>query len=97
MLYDFSGKELLPGELLTLDMVQAYEREKGVQVGKGEIALINFGWMQRYWRTDSQSVWFVKNSPGIREDAIIYFKERGIRAIKPVRARRTDRTAGARS
>lgn len=81
VLYDFSDKELQPGELLTLDMVKAYEEEKGVQVGEGEIAIINFGWMQRFWRTDSKSTWFVKNSPGIREDAIIYFKERGIRAI----------------
>ena len=45
VLSDSSGKELQPGELVTLDMVQAYERETGVQVGKGEIALINFGWM----------------------------------------------------
>ena len=81
VLYDFSAKALRPGELITLEMVTAYERERSVQVGKGEIALVNFGWMQRYWRTDEQSPWFVKNAPGIREDAIIHFKERGIRAI----------------
>lgn len=81
VLYDFSDKQMQPGDLVTLDMVKAYEEEKGVQVGEGEIALINFGWMQRFWRTDSQSTWFVKNSPGIQEDAIVYFKERGIRAI----------------
>lgn len=81
VLYDFSDKQLQPGDLVTLDMVNAYEAENGVQVGAGEIALINFGWMQRYWRTDAQSIWFVKNAPGIREDAIVYFKERGIRAI----------------
>ncbi len=81
VLYDFAGKQLKPGDLVTLDMVRAREAETGVQVGPGEIALVNFGWMQRYWRTDVQSTWFVKNAPGIREDAIIYFKERGIRAI----------------
>ncbi|MHB1787146.1 MAG: cyclase family protein [Acidimicrobiales bacterium] len=81
VLYDFSDKELQPGELLTLDLVKAYEAEKGAQVGQGEIALVNFGWMQRFWRTDSQSTWFVKNSPGIEEAAIVHFKERGIRAI----------------
>ena len=81
VLYDFADKNLQPGELVTLDMVKAYESEKGVEVGRGEIALINFGWMQRFWRTDNQSTWFVKNAPGIREDAIIHFKERGIRAI----------------
>ncbi|MGR8927223.1 cyclase family protein (plasmid) [Rhizobium leguminosarum] len=81
VLYDFSDKNHQPGDLISLDMVKTYEAEKGVQVGEGEIPLINFGWMQRFWRTDDQSTWFVKNAPGIQEDAIIYFKERGIRAI----------------
>ncbi len=81
VLYDFADKNLQPGELLTLDMVKAYEAEKDVQVGEGEIALVNFGWMQRFWRLDSRSTWFVKNSPGIEEAAIVHFKERGIRAI----------------
>ena len=81
VLYDFADKELQPGELLTLDMVKAYEAEKGIRAGQDEIALVNFGWMQRFWRTDQQSTWFVKNSPGIAEDAIIHFKECGIRAI----------------
>ena len=81
VVYDFADRNLKPGELITLAMVEAYEQEHGIAVGRGEIALINFGWMQRYWRTDSQSTWFVKNSPGIAEDAIIFFKQRGIRAI----------------
>ncbi|HET8995206.1 MAG TPA: cyclase family protein [Acetobacteraceae bacterium] len=81
VVYDFADRNLKPGELITRDMVEAYERDHGVAVARGEIALINFGWMQRYWRTDSQSTWFVKNAPGIAEDAVIFFKERGIRAI----------------
>jgi len=81
VVYDFADRELKPGELITRAMVDAYEQAHGVAVGRGEIALINFGWMQRYWRTDSKSTWFVKNAPGIAEDAIILFKERGIRAI----------------
>lgn len=81
IVYDFADQQLRPGELVTRDMVEAYEARHGVAVGAGEIALVNFGWMQRYWRTDSQSTWFVKNSPGIQEDAIIHFRDRGIRAI----------------
>ena len=81
VVYDFADRNLKPGDLITRDLVEAYERDHGIAVGKGEIALINFGWMQRYWRTDSQSTWFVKNAPGIAEDAVIHFKERGIRAI----------------
>lgn len=81
VVYDFAGRNLEPGELITRAMVEAYEAERGVAVGEGEIALVNFGWMQRYWRTDSRSTWFVKNAPGIHEDAIVLFKDRGIRAI----------------
>ena len=81
VLYDFSDKDLQPAELITRDMVEAYEAAHGAQVGEGEIAIVNFGWMQQHWRTDAKSVWFVKNAPGIAEDAIVLFKERGIRAI----------------
>ena len=41
VLHDFADKNLNPGELITLDMVNAYEQEKGVNIGKGEIALKN--------------------------------------------------------
>lgn len=81
VLYDFSDLNMQPGEMIDRAMVLAYEAKHGVAVASGEIALINFGWMQRYWRTDAQSTWFVKNAPGIAEDAIILFKDRGIRAI----------------
>ena len=81
VVYDFADRDLRPGDLITRDMVVSYERDHGVAVGEGEIALVNFGWMQRHWRTDSKSTWFVKNAPGIAEDAVIHFKERGIRAI----------------
>lgn len=79
--YDFSHLNLAPGDLITGEMVRAQEERQGAAVGEGEIALINFGWMQRYWRTDAQSPWFVRNAPGIREDAIVHFRDRGIRAI----------------
>jgi kynurenine formamidase len=81
VLYDFAHRELGPGDLLTRSDFEAVERRTGVAVGRSEIALVNFGWMSRYWRTDDQSQWFVNNSPGIAEDAVILFKERGIRAI----------------
>jgi len=81
VLYDFDDRDLRPGDLLTRADIEAREDASGVAVGRDEIALVNFGWMRRYWRTDAQSKWFVTNSPGIAEDAVILFKERGIRAI----------------
>lgn len=81
VLYDFARRGLGPGDLLTRADFEAEERRTGAAVGRSEIALVNFGWMSRYWRTDAGSKWFVTNSPGIAEDAVILFKERGIRAI----------------
>jgi kynurenine formamidase len=81
VLYDFSDRNLQPGDLLTREDIETYEARRGTSVGEGEIALVNFGWMRRYWRTDAQSKWFVTNAPGIAEDAVILFKERGVRAV----------------
>jgi kynurenine formamidase len=81
VLYDFADRNLQPGDMLTRAMVEEYEREHDLRVGKGEIALINFGWIARYWRTDKDAQFYVLNQPGIDEDAVILFKERGVRAI----------------
>jgi kynurenine formamidase len=81
ILYDFYDADMRPGELLTRQMIEDYEKHWDVAVSPGEIALINFGWMQRYWRNDDQSPWFVKHSPGIAEDAVILLKERQVRAV----------------
>jgi kynurenine formamidase len=81
VLYDFSDLELEAGQLITADMVERYECDRRVSVAKGEIALVNFGWMKRYWRCDCHAQWYATNAPGMAEDAVILFKERGIRAI----------------
>lgn len=80
-LYDFAALELQPGELLTLAHVLEYERRTGIAVGEEEIALVNFGWMRRHWRTDHRSAFFVRNAPGIAEDAVIHFRDRRVRAV----------------
>ena len=64
-----------PGDMLTADMLENYEKQKGIKVGKGEIALINFGWMTRYWRSDSGAQWFATNAPGITEEVAVLLKE----------------------
>lgn len=81
VLYDFSDRDLKPGELITPEMIEAKEAETGVKVGKGEIALVNYGWMKRYWRTDSQAQWYVMNAPGMSEATTKLFADRGVRAV----------------
>ncbi len=81
VLYDFAPLNMAPGDMITAEMIESYERERGVAVGAGEIALINFGWMKRYWRVDDQAQWYALNAPGMTEECAILFKERGIKAI----------------
>ncbi len=81
VVYDFASRNMAPGELLTPDMVEAHEAKTGVRVGAGEIALVNFGWMKRYWRTDGKAQWYVLNAPGMSEDTVRLFRDRGVRAV----------------
>lgn len=81
VLYDFAGHDMKPGELLTPEMIEAYEAKSGVRVGEGEIALVNFGWIARHWRTDGQAQWYVLNAPGMSEGTARLFRDRGVRAV----------------
>jgi kynurenine formamidase len=80
-LYDFSQLNLAPGDMITPEMVENYERERNVRVGQEEIALVNYGWSKRYWRCDCEAQWYARNAPGMTEQTVILFKERGIRAM----------------
>lgn len=53
----------------------------GDQVGQGEIALVNFGWYDRYWRTDERAQWYATNAPGLHRSVGDLFATRGIRAV----------------
>lgn len=79
--YHFGDRGLGPGDVLTVEDFRAYEREHDVRVGAGEIALIDFGWMDRYWRTDEGSWFYAKNEPGLDDGAAAYLKECGVKAV----------------
>lgn len=79
--YHFADRNLEPGELLSADDFERHERKHGARVGEGEIALIDFGWMQRYWRTDSKASWYAMNQPGLDEGAARFLRERGVKAV----------------
>ena len=79
--YDFADRDWQPGDLLTANDILAYEKKHRNAVGEGEVALVNFGWLARYWATDERAVWYAQNEPGIEEEAVVLFKERGIHAL----------------
>lgn len=81
VLYDFADRDLKPGQLISADDLRRAEDRSGAAVGAGEIAMVNYGWMARYWRTDNQAQWYVLNAPGMTEDACEFFLDRGVKAV----------------
>jgi len=78
--YHFAQRGLKPGETLNADDIVTYEKEHEVTASNGEIALINYGWMQ-YWRTDEGAWWYAKNEPGLDESAVELFFKRQVKAV----------------
>jgi arylformamidase len=81
VVYDFSALNLKEGDLLDANHIENFERESAIKVGPDEIALVNFGWIKKHWRTDRQAQWYATNSPGMTEAAVRLFADRGIRAV----------------
>lgn len=79
--YDFSDRDLRPGQTLTERDILDYEREHGSPVGKNEIALVNFGWLSRHWHVDERAHFYAKNQPGMDEGVAVLFRDRGVRAV----------------
>ncbi len=69
-----------PGQRITADQILALEKEMCTAVGKDEILLMDFNWFQ-YWTTTGDWLYYAKNEPGLSEDAVRMFAERGIRAV----------------
>jgi arylformamidase len=72
---------LKPGELGTAEYLIKWERETGEKIESGDIVLINFGWIDSFWRTDQQWDWYALNSPGLDETVADLLLERGIKAL----------------
>jgi kynurenine formamidase len=78
VVYDFSDRDLQPGQTLTADDFLAYEREHGVQAGPGDMPLVCFGWHRRHWSSPS---FYERNQPGMDEKVTVLFSERKVRAV----------------
>jgi kynurenine formamidase len=77
---DVASRHLEAGEMLTAADIEAWETDNG-RIERGEIALINFGWFARHWRTDSEARFYVTNQPGLDESAVKLLYERGVKAL----------------
>ena len=79
--YDFSDRDWKPGEVLTRADILAYEEKHGAPVGGDEIALVNFGWLKRFWFVDERAHFYARNQPGMDESVAELFRDRGVRAV----------------
>src|SRR5215212_7897923 len=65
---DLSPLDLQAGEMRRKEVILEWEAAHGL-IQRGDIVLLNFGWLRRHWRTDDQWVYYGKNSPGLSGDA----------------------------
>jgi arylformamidase len=76
--FDLRPLRLGPGDLLDAATLQRLDDETGHPLGQGDVALLNFGWLERYWHTDRRWRWYSENMPGLTEDACRWLKDTGI-------------------
>jgi len=77
---DLSGLAMQAGDLAGPEALLEWESAQGA-IREGDIVLLNFGWMARYWRTDGQWTYYAKNSPGLTRDAVQLLYQRGVKAL----------------
>ena len=68
------------GQLITAEQLLALEREMGFGVGKGETAILSYGWDQ-YWITGKGWQDFASNCPGIDESAARLIDARNVACV----------------
>jgi kynurenine formamidase len=77
--FDLRAYGLKPGQLATAQMLASLDRWS-TPLQAGEIALLNFGWYERFWDLDPHCRWYSENTPGLSEDACEWLADRGILA-----------------
>ena len=79
--YDVSGLASGPGELVGAADLHDVERRDGVSCAQGDIAIVQFGW-DVHLRAESddpdERSWWIRNAPGLADDACAFFCERGV-------------------
>jgi arylformamidase len=82
--YDLSLHKPRPGDLVTRAMLEEVEKHAGIRPRGGDVAILQFGW-DRYFKPDSDDVddrlWWIRNAPGLAEDACKYLAELGVAGV----------------
>ena len=74
--FDLRTYGIGPGELATAAMLEELDQHADVPLTAGDIALLNFGWHERYWSTGKEWRFYSENSPGLAEDAVAWLAGR---------------------
>jgi arylformamidase len=80
-LLDLRPLGLGPGDLADASMLAKIDASNGQPLAAGEVALLNFGWWERYWFTDHRWRWYSENAPGLTEDACQWLADRSPVAV----------------
>jgi kynurenine formamidase len=65
------------------ESVKAAAKEAGIEIEKGDIALVQFGWDRNLpgGSAGRDRDWWGRNNPGMAEDLCRFFSERGVKAV----------------
>jgi kynurenine formamidase len=82
--YDLTAFAPRPGDLVAAATLRAVEERDGVTAGRGEIAIVQFGW-DTHLRPESDDLdersWWIRNAPGLAADACAHLAGLGVAGV----------------
>ena len=82
--YDLSHHAPGAGDLVTRATLEQVEKRDSIRPQRGDVAILQFGW-DRYFKPESNDVderlWWIRNAPGLAEDACGHLAELGVVAV----------------
>ena len=79
--FDLSNLNLEAGDLVDVGDLALLEKGHPEPLGAGDVALLNYGWLHRFWRSDRRWRKYAENAPGLTQDAALWLAERNVRAV----------------
>lgn len=80
VLIDLSKLDLGPGEFASADDFIRQQREGNFSIEKGDIVVVNFGWLKKHWSI-SDWKYYAGNGPGMDKSVAEYLMEKEIKAL----------------
>lgn len=79
--FDLSGLGLEAGDTITAENLAKIESRHPEPLGPGDVALLNYGWLRRFWKSDGGWRGYAENAPGLTQDAALWLADREVRAV----------------